>query len=216
MAFSSGKKGNGNPWGEIGSCRKSDMGAGNGSCHKTSGSASEWRSLFEDKEGPLEFNLLEDGGGGGGGVGGPSSSRNPRYKTEMCRNFKERSRCIYGDQCQFAHGRNDLRDVVRNTKYKTKLCQKYWVVGYCAYGPRCNFLHDESLARQLAANGELGKAKSTGSISPTPSLTPSMSDSLANEELAVGTCCSSDDVFTSSQWPKVSSHHHHRDHRGHP
>ena len=68
---------------------------------------------------------------------------NPRYKTEICRNFKERSRCVYGDKCQFAHGRRELRDVVRNSKYKTKLCQKYWLVGYCAYGPRCNFLHDE-------------------------------------------------------------------------
>ena len=71
---------------------------------------------------------------------------NPRYKTEICRNFKERSRCIYGDKCQFAHGRKELRDVVRNSKYKTKLCQKYWMVGYCAYGPRCNFLHDEMAA----------------------------------------------------------------------
>ena len=68
---------------------------------------------------------------------------NPRYKTEICRNFKERSKCIYGDKCQFAHGRRELRDVVRNSKYKTKLCQKYWLVGYCAYGPRCNFLHFE-------------------------------------------------------------------------
>jgi len=68
---------------------------------------------------------------------------NPRYKTEICRNFKERSKCIYGDKCQFAHGRRELRDVIRNSKYKTKLCQKYWLVGYCAYGPRCNFLHYE-------------------------------------------------------------------------
>ena len=50
---------------------------------------------------------------------------------------------LLGDKCQFAHGRRELRDVVRNTKYKTKTCQKYWKVGYCAYGPRCNFLHDE-------------------------------------------------------------------------
>lgn len=26
---------------------------------------------------------------------------NPRYKTEICRNFKERSKCIYGDCCIF-------------------------------------------------------------------------------------------------------------------
>lgn len=68
---------------------------------------------------------------------------NPRFKTEICRNFKEKAKCVYGDNCQFAHGRRELRDIVRNTKYKTKLCQKYWITGYCAYGPRCNFLHDE-------------------------------------------------------------------------
>merc|ERR1712228_373687 len=73
----------------------------------------------------------------------PERMGNPRYKTEICRNFKERSKCIYGDKCQFAHGRRELRDVIRNSKYKTKLCQKYWLVGYCAYGPRCNFLHYE-------------------------------------------------------------------------
>ena len=68
----------------------------------------------------------------------------PRYKTEVCRNFKERLRCAYGETCQFAHGRRELREhVVRNAKYKTKLCQKYWLSGYCAYGPRCNFLHNE-------------------------------------------------------------------------
>ncbi len=50
--------------------------------------------------------------------------------------LQERSRCVYGDNCQFAHGRRELREVVRNTKYKTKPCQKYWITGYCVYGPR--------------------------------------------------------------------------------
>ena len=43
----------------------------------------------------------------------PVDTRNPRYKTEICRNFKERSKCIYGDNCQFAHGKRELREVVR-------------------------------------------------------------------------------------------------------
>jgi len=69
---------------------------------------------------------------------------NPRFKTEICRNFKEKGACVYGGLCQFAHGKHELRqDVVRHTKYKTKLCQKYWIAGYCAYGPRCNFIHKE-------------------------------------------------------------------------
>merc|ERR1712066_827848 len=46
---------------------------------------------------------------------------NPRFKTEICRNFKD----------------------------KTKLCQKYWISGYCAYGPRCNFLHEEATNDEL-------------------------------------------------------------------
>ena len=70
------------------------------------------------------------------------ASANPRFKTEVCRNFKERGTCLYGDLCQFAHGKHEIRrDAVRHSKYKTKLCQKYWIAGYCAYGPRCNFVH---------------------------------------------------------------------------
>lgn len=149
---------------------------------------------------------LENGvNGGGGGGGGSGGNRNPRYKTEMCRNFKERSRCIYGDQCQFAHGRTDLRDVVRNTKYKTKLCQKYWAVGYCAYGPRCNFLHDEAVARQMAASEfpshDYVKTKSTGSISPTPSSSDSLSNDRNYDLVIPNVMDQPDDVFIS-QWPK--------------
>jgi len=73
-----------------------------------------------------------------------TSGNNPRFKTEICRNFKEKGSCLYGDLCQFAHGKHELRkDVVRHNKYKTKHCQKYWIAGYCAYGPRCNFIHQE-------------------------------------------------------------------------
>jgi len=69
---------------------------------------------------------------------------NPRFKTEFCRNFREKGTCLYGDLCQFAHGKVELRqDVVRHSKYKTKLCQKFWIAGYCAYGPRCNFIHQQ-------------------------------------------------------------------------
>merc|ERR1719350_1611350 len=78
---------------------------------------------------------------------------NPRFKTEICRNFKEKGTCLYGDLCQFAHGKNELRkDVVRHNKYKTKLCQKYWIAGYCAYGPRCNFIHQEKEGLANLAN----------------------------------------------------------------
>ena len=28
-----------------------------------------------------------------------------RFKTEICRNFKEKGTCLYGELCQFAHGK---------------------------------------------------------------------------------------------------------------
>jgi len=84
-------------------------------------------------------------------------SANPRFKTEICRNFKEKGTCLYGELCQFAHGKHEVqRDVARHAKYKTKLCQKYWIAGYCAYGPRCNFIHQEierEAAMRLLAMG---------------------------------------------------------------
>ena len=38
-----------------------------------------------------------------------SGSSNPRFKTEICRNFKEKGTCLYGELCQFAHGKTELR-----------------------------------------------------------------------------------------------------------
>jgi len=86
--------------------------------------------------------------------GGSSSNSNPRFKTEICRNFKEKGTCLYGELCQFAHGKHELRkDVIRHNKYKTKLCQKYWISGYCAYGPRCNFIHDTDRRHVMTSQG---------------------------------------------------------------
>jgi len=72
-----------------------------------------------------------------------ATGQNSRFKTEICRNFKEKGQCLYGNLCQFAHGNEEMRNVGQHNKYKTKRCQKYWIAGYCAYGPRCNFLHSE-------------------------------------------------------------------------
>ena len=40
---------------------------------------------------------------------GASGTANPRFKTEICRNFKEKGHCLYGDLCQFAHGKDVSR-----------------------------------------------------------------------------------------------------------
>lgn len=56
--------------------------------------------------------------------------------------------CRYGAKCQFAHGSQDLRPVVRHRKYKTEKCKNFEKNGVCPYGPRCRFIHnEESLSR---------------------------------------------------------------------
>ena len=64
-----------------------------------------------------------------------------RYKTELCRPFMENGECKYGEKCQFAHGRHELKQMSRHPKYKTEYCRTFHTVGFCPYGPRCHFLH---------------------------------------------------------------------------
>jgi hypothetical protein len=61
----------------------------------------------------------------------------------MCHKFATTGFCRYGDKCQFAHGAEELRAVVRHPKYKTEKCKTFWTRGHCPYGFRCRFLHDE-------------------------------------------------------------------------
>lgn len=63
------------------------------------------------------------------------------YKTELCRSFMETNTCRYGVKCQFAHGRHELRPLMRHPKYKTEICKTFHTLGTCPYGTRCRFIH---------------------------------------------------------------------------
>ena len=76
--------------------------------------------------------------------------RGERYKTELCRQFEECGRCCYGARCQFAHGRTELRSLMRHPKYKTDLCRTFHTTGLCPYGPRCHFIHNVNERRKSA------------------------------------------------------------------
>lgn len=65
------------------------------------------------------------------------------YKTEMCRSFEETGLCKYGDRCQFAHARKEVRGIERHPRYKTETCRTFWEEGTCPYGKRCCFIHLE-------------------------------------------------------------------------
>lgn len=72
----------------------------------------------------------------------PNSSKNTLYKTELCKHYIEHGRCRYELKCQFAHGVDELRGVLRHSKYKTTICKSFIASGMCAYGTRCRFVHE--------------------------------------------------------------------------
>jgi len=63
------------------------------------------------------------------------------YKTELCRSYEDSRSCKYGSKCQFAHGKEELRPVLRHPKYKTEVCKSFYNTGTCRYGRRCRFIH---------------------------------------------------------------------------
>jgi butyrate response factor len=84
-----------------------------------------------------------------------SSSNNKKrqnselYKTQLCDTFEEYGECKYGDACQYAHGKHELRekpDMVQPSAYKTVRCKNYWSNdSICPYGNKCKFVHEEAI-----------------------------------------------------------------------
>ncbi|KAF9591861.1 hypothetical protein IFM89_008907, partial [Coptis chinensis] len=62
-------------------------------------------------------------------------------KTELCNKWQETGDCPYGNNCQFAHGINELRPVIRHPRYKTEVCRMVLAGENCPYGHRCHFRH---------------------------------------------------------------------------
>jgi len=63
------------------------------------------------------------------------------YKTELCQSWIGTGTCRYGIKCQYAHGKDELRQVIRHPKYKTEVCKTFSTTGQCSYGKRCRFVH---------------------------------------------------------------------------
>lgn len=89
------------------------------------------------------------------------------FKTRLCAKFRM-GQCRNGENCNFAHGEDDLRKPPPNWQelvggrtedrgnsggenwedddriiHKMKLCKKFYNGEECPYGERCNFLHKE-------------------------------------------------------------------------
>ncbi|PVU89149.1 hypothetical protein BB561_005520 [Smittium simulii] len=68
-------------------------------------------------------------------------SEEDTFKTELCNKWMTTGRCIYGDLCRFAHGKDELRNRIRHPKFRTKICKTFSKTGYCPYENRCDFVH---------------------------------------------------------------------------
>lgn len=112
-----------------------------------------------------------------------------RYKTELCRPFQESGTCKYGDRCQFAHGAEEIRTLVRHPKYKTELCRTFHSTGFCPYGPRCHFVHNPEEAREAAkpSKGRKDSNKNESRKDQSPPLSPLVDSGISSP--------SSSDVF---------------------
>jgi len=84
-------------------------------------------------------------------------SRQNLYKTELCRSWVESAMCKYGTKCQFAHGKHELRPVIRHPKYKTEICKTFHTNGTCPYGKRCRFVHNPVELRNQGSDAELNE-----------------------------------------------------------
>ena len=62
-----------------------------------------------------------------------------RFKTQMCKAYK-RGSCLFAEQCQFAHGKEELRAPKVHQKYKTQKCKNF-DAGNCKHGNDCWFIH---------------------------------------------------------------------------
>lgn len=74
-----------------------------------------------------------------------------RYKTELCKSYTETGNCRYGTKCQFAHGKEEIRALLRHPKYKTEICKTFHTTGTCPYGIRCRFIHTRSKEESILA-----------------------------------------------------------------
>ena len=94
----------------------------------------------------------------GAGSAAMKLKKNPvKYKTELCESYAK-GLCLFGYDCQFAHGMSELRPVMVHQKYKTVKC-KYFYNGFCNYGNRCAFIHDVNSKAEKMMVSQLLKTK---------------------------------------------------------
>ena len=73
------------------------------------GKKSHFYNIFDNYIGELPKIFIEN-----------EQKRDPKYKTELCKTFRETGKCPYGFKCRFAHGKDELVSKILNSNYKKK------------------------------------------------------------------------------------------------
>jgi len=77
------------------------------------------------------------------------------FKTEICSSWNNTGECIYGKNCRFAHGTNELRERPKpHRNYKTAMCKNF-LAGFCPYGSRCCFIHNLKEKHRAIGEGHI-------------------------------------------------------------
>ena len=77
----------------------------------------------------------------------------PSYKTELCKNFRYRGVCEWGQGCTFAHGPGELKPKITGLYFKNRDCRAFVEDGFCRFGEKCQFRHAPlSHRRELEMN----------------------------------------------------------------
>lgn len=78
--------------------------------------------------------------------------KDPKYKTELCKNFTKFGKCSYKGKCRYAHGEDELVSKnLCNKNYKKARCDKFHnSPGYCPYGTRCQYIHTDRILSELS------------------------------------------------------------------
>lgn len=69
--------------------------------------------------------------------------KDPKYKTQQCKNWNKTGSCPYKNKCRFAHGKDELmqKELDLYSHFKGR-CFNFFKYGFCESGSSCCFKHD--------------------------------------------------------------------------
>ena len=72
-----------------------------------------------------------------------SNEQKLKFRTELCKMYEINGTCKFGKNCNFAHGKENIREnIFKKSGYKKRICKNFFQKGFCMYGNRCQFSHD--------------------------------------------------------------------------